>query len=104
MSGIDIHANLLTLAGNEVRKRIEADDWIAKAEIERHWPNRLEITIIERKPIALINQPAGLHFVDRKGVIFAAALPPEDVDFPVISGVGGESGQGRTASGPCWRR
>ena len=92
LSGVDIRANLLTLAADDARERIEAHDWVAAAVIERHWPNRLEITIIERKPVALLNLASGLHFVDRKGIIFAAALPPEDIDFPVISGVAENAG------------
>lgn len=87
LSGVDVHANLLTLSAKDVRQRIEADDWVGKAVVERRWPNQLEITISERKPVALVNFPSGLHFVDRGGEIFAAALPPEDIDFPVISGV-----------------
>ena len=87
LSGVDIHANLLTLAMDEAQQRIENHEWIAAAAMERHWPNRLEIKITERKPVALVNLPKGLHFVDRKGVVFAAALPPEDIDFPVISGM-----------------
>lgn len=87
LSGVDVHANLLTLDGDAARKRIEEDNWIAKAVIRRHWPNQLQISITERKPVALLNLASGLHFVDRKGVVFAAALPPEDIDFPVISGV-----------------
>lgn len=87
LSGVDIHANLLTLGADEARGRIEADAWVAKAVIERHWPNQLEVKITERKPVAMINLSSGLHFVDRKGVVFAPALPPEDIDFPVISGL-----------------
>ncbi len=94
LSGVDIYANLLSLSVDEMRERIEAHEWIAAAAIERHWPNRLEVTITERKPAALVNRPDGFHFVDGKGVIFAAALPPEDMDFPVISGIAEDVAEG----------
>ena len=87
LSGVNIHSNLLGLNVDDVRKRLEGQAWIDKAMIDRQWPNRLEIVIKERKPEALINLASGLHFVDRNGVVIAPALPPEDIDFPVISGL-----------------
>ncbi|MDH3359921.1 MAG: FtsQ-type POTRA domain-containing protein, partial [Desulfobulbaceae bacterium] len=87
LSGVTVHANLLSLDLDEMQKRLEAEDWIAQVTIKRQWPNCLEILVKERKPVALVNLDTGLHFVDRDGVIFAAALPPDEIDFPVISGV-----------------
>ena len=97
LSGIDIHANLLSLDVDEVQKRIEAQEWIAEAAVERRWPNRLEILVKERKPVALVNFSSGLCFVDREGVVIAQALPPEDIDFPVISGLGEKAEPGSDA-------
>lgn len=87
LSGVDVHSNLLALSAGKVRARIETHDWIEAAEVRRDWPNRLEITVQERRPLALLNLPAGLYYTDRSGVPFAGALPPEDLDFPVITGL-----------------
>ena len=88
-SGIDIHTNLLAMNTGEVRRRLEEQEWVDRAEVERQWPNRLLITVVERKPLALVNLADGLHYADRSGDLFAAVLPPEDIDFPVVSGVTG---------------
>ena len=46
------------------------------------------ITVRERIPVALINLDKKLYYLDRNAVCFAPALPPEDMDFPVISAEG----------------
>lgn len=88
-SGVDIHTNLLAMDTDEVRRRLEEQGWVARAEVERQWPNLLRIRVVERKPLALVNLADGLRYADRRGDLFAAALPPEDMDFPVVSGVAG---------------
>ena len=88
LSGVDIHTNLLALDAQAVEARIEEHGWVEQADIKRHWPNQLTIVIRERRPVALINRPDGLYHVDRTGAIFARVLPPDDLDFPVITGLG----------------
>ncbi|MEW6501696.1 MAG: cell division protein FtsQ/DivIB [Thermodesulfobacteriota bacterium] len=87
LSGVDIHTNLLALDLDEVKSRIEGHEWVESAEVDRNWPNRLQITIRERVPVALISLKEGLFYLDRQGVAFAKVLPPEDLDYPVITGL-----------------
>jgi cell division protein FtsQ len=89
LSGIDIHANLLAIEPAAVKARVEAHGWVEEARVERDWPNQLAITIRERTPVALINLADGLFYVDRQGTVFARVLPPEDLDFPVLTGLAG---------------
>jgi cell division septal protein FtsQ len=90
LSGVDIHTNLLALDLDEIRARVESHEWVETAEVDRNWPNRLRITIRERVPVALVSLKEGLHYLDRQGVVFAKVLPPEDLDYPVITGMSGE--------------
>lgn len=87
LSGVDIHSNLLAMDTDRIRADIEGYDWIERAEIKKEWPNRLLITVRERKPGAMVSLPEGLYYVDKKGVAFARVIPPEDMDFPVITGL-----------------
>ncbi len=98
LSGVDIYSNLLALDSKEVKRNIENDVWIDSAILKRHWPSKLEITIKERKPVALLNTSQGLYYLDRHAVAFAKASTVADRDFPMITGVDGvvigkESGQ-----------
>jgi len=90
LSGVDIHTNLLALDLDEVKDRVKSHEWVETAEVDRNWPNRLQITIRERVPVALVSLKDGLHYVDRQGVAFAMVLPPEELDYPVITGLSRE--------------
>ncbi|MDA8165856.1 MAG: FtsQ-type POTRA domain-containing protein [Desulfobacteraceae bacterium] len=93
LSGIDIHTNLLAIDPKAVKARIETNEWVEQARVEREWPNQLAITIRERTPVALISLADGLYHVDRLGTVFARVVPPEDLDFPVITGLRGAEPQ-----------
>lgn len=79
--------NLLSLNTDKIKTRLAAEPWIAKAEVDREWPNRLIITIKERKPLCLLNQGGKLSYVDRHGRVFAAVEAGDELDYPVISGL-----------------
>lgn len=87
MSGVDIHSNLLTVNAGRIRDRIEAHDWVESVKVEKDWPNRLHINVKERLPVAIASLADGLYYLDEQGVCFAQVLPPEDMDYPVITGL-----------------
>ncbi|MFU8818892.1 MAG: cell division protein FtsQ/DivIB [Desulfurivibrio sp.] len=87
LSGVDVHSNLHALSVGKIRARIESHDWVESALVRRDWPNRLQIVVRERRPVALLSLPRGLYYLDRQGTPFALAQPPEDLDFPVITGL-----------------
>jgi cell division protein FtsQ len=87
LSRVDIHSNLLAINIIEVKSLLESHPWIASADIIRDWPNRLLITVKEKKPVALLSRDAGLFFLDNMGMIIAAAGPSQELDFPVVTGL-----------------
>jgi len=87
LSGVDVHSNLLALDLDRIEKNIESHEWVESIDIERVWPNLLNITVKEREPVAIVSLAKGLFYLDGKGVAFAQVLPPEDMDYPVISGL-----------------
>jgi cell division protein FtsQ len=87
LSGVTIKTNLLGMSVSGVKKKIEAHAWVRIAEIDRDLPSDLIIKIQERIPVALLNTEKGLFFVDKSGVAFAEANPPEELDYPVITGL-----------------
>jgi cell division protein FtsQ len=87
LSKVDIHSNLLAINANQVKSLLESHPWIARAEVTRDWPNRLLITVKEKKPVALLNRNTGLFYLDNKGRIIAAASPSQELDFPVVTGL-----------------
>jgi len=89
LSGVDVHANLLALDTEAVRRNILAHPWIDRVRVRRDWPNHLGIVIHERRPVVLVNTGGGLYYVDRKAKVYAEAGGEADLDFPVITGLEG---------------
>jgi len=85
-SGLDVQTNLWTVRIGRVREQLEEQQWIAKAKVDRDWPNELTISIRERQAAAIVSRQSGLHYVDKWGVIFGNVLPEDNHDYPVITG------------------
>jgi cell division protein FtsQ len=76
----------------ERRRHLLAIDWVSSATISRVWPNRIVVTVTERRPVAFAKLPIGdsaryrLALIDHDGVLLS--LPPK-VRFrlPVLSGI-----------------
>lgn len=85
---VKIGTPLLSFDVDAARKRIEKLGWIAQAEIQRIFPDRLEVSIVERNPYA-IWQINGKHYlVDRYGVLVADEIPQGYQYLPLIVGKG----------------
>jgi cell division protein FtsQ len=88
----DCGASVFHMPLAERRRRMLAVDWVSSAAISRVWPNRIIVTITERRPVAFAKLPiAGtqryrLSLIDADGVLLS--LPPR-VRFrlPVLSGI-----------------
>lgn len=87
LSGVTYRTNLLALDVGNIEKQIEDHPWVASVGIKRNLPSEIIINITEREPVVLVNGTTGLFFLDKKGNIFAQAYYPEQLDFPVITGV-----------------
>ncbi len=77
---------------DERRRHLLAIDWVREASIMRIWPNKLQITIEERVPVAFASLPIGgsarhwLALIDDQGVLLT--LPPHTrFPLPVLSGI-----------------
>jgi cell division protein FtsQ len=76
----------------ERRRHLLAIDWVGNASILRVWPNRIVVTVTERRPVAFAKLPVAgtmryrVGLVDRDGVLLS--LPPRvRFHLPVLSGI-----------------
>jgi cell division protein FtsQ len=88
----DAHKSVFHMPLSERRSHLLAIDWVRTATIERIWPNRIVVTIAERKPVAFARLPmpgSGKHWlalIDDEGILLE--MPPKvRFRFPVLSGV-----------------
>lgn len=82
--GITNHSNLVAVDKGKISAILKDTGWVRRVKVMKNYPNILEIEIVERKPIALVQLDDGLHYFDRRGVVFAPVERGDDLDFPVI--------------------
>jgi cell division protein FtsQ len=63
--------------------------WVASVELRRRLPPALEIRVVERRAVAIVDL-AGLYLVDDQGEVFKRAAPGDGLDLPVITGISRE--------------
>jgi cell division protein FtsQ len=62
--------------------------WVSDATVSRHWPDRVSVRIVERKPIAFVKQAdAAVTLIDASGFLMNAPASSQ-FHLPVVSGVG----------------
>jgi cell division protein FtsQ len=81
--------SVLRIPLDERRKQLEALPWIEQATVRRALPNRIEVEITERTPVAFVREPSEMALVDAHGVILERPLEG-DFHFPVVTGIGAD--------------
>ena len=89
-------ANIFSYSTTAVRDALRTMPQVESADVVRYLPNRLEITVKERKPAAWLAAAAGqksgsaepTHLLDARGIVFQPRnVPHEFRALPTISGV-----------------
>jgi len=86
LAGINPQINLLSLDLKNMCQRLENSPWVERAQVKRTLPDQLDISICERKPVALINLNQ-LHLVDEKGTVFKKAEREDGLTLPILTGI-----------------
>lgn len=79
---------ILALDLDELRKKVKERNWVKDAQIHRELPSKLEITIVEREPIAIWQHKRELHLIDEDGVVLTKLDSADGLPFPLIVGEG----------------
>ncbi len=79
--------SLLAIRPGRVERALMAHPWIARAELTRKWPHRIQLHIQEREPAALVQLGEELFYIDRQGSLYKPLSPGDPHDFPVITGL-----------------
>ena len=83
---IDLGRSVYLLPLTERREALRNVDWIKDASIARLWPNRVVVSVEERKPVAFVTLGSSrFALIDDEGVILPTA--PDRFTLPVLSGV-----------------
>ena len=81
--------SVLRIPLDERRRQLEALPWIEQATVRRALPNRIEVEITERTPVAFVRESSDMALVDVHGVILERPLEG-NFHFPVVTGIGAD--------------
>jgi cell division protein FtsQ len=84
--------SVLRIPLDQRRSEIEAIPWVEHATVRRALPNKIEVDISERTPIAFLRDGSGMALVDVHGVILERPLEG-NFHFPVVTGIGADMAQ-----------
>lgn len=86
--GADYGTPLLALSLPDIRANLEQIGWVKSARVARKFPDVIEIDLIERRPMALLQTAAGHRLIDSTGHIIFSADAKYFSHLPVVSGDG----------------
>lgn len=73
--------NLKTMA-----RKIQTHPWVKDVAVQRELPDRLTITVTERKAVALLKKEDNLYYLERDGSVFVRLGKSDKTDLPVLTG------------------
>jgi cell division protein FtsQ len=85
-SDIKVGASLFDLELYMIGRKIEEHPWIARADVERSFPDQVVIRVVEREVRAIIDL-GYLYYVDKAGVVFKMLDSADQLNYPVITGI-----------------
>lgn len=94
VAGISEGDALIGIDVDAATRRLESLPWVADATVRRSRSGAVDITIIERVPIATVGHGSDRRAVDREGRVLAAV--PAETALPSIGGIRPEDTPGST--------
>jgi len=97
-AGVAEGMSIWDAAPGPVRERLLHHPWVQRARVQREFPARVMVSVLERRPVALVQLDQS-YYVDRSGHILGALRDDDSRDFPIITGVGSPDSRDYLLSG-----
>jgi cell division protein FtsQ len=102
-SGVGPGTAMMDVSAGRAEARLEALPWVARAEVSRQWPNRVEVTLVDREPIAQVAAGSSFALVDASGRVLQTGVG-RAVELPLLAGrFATEPGTSIAGAGPLLR-
>lgn len=83
----DLDRNIFFVPLAERKKQLQEIPWIESATIMRLFPNRLNVAVAERVPVAFVEMNSHIALIDARGVVMEMPAGQQaNYSFPVIVG------------------
>jgi cell division protein FtsQ len=87
-AGVTGHSSLLFLDVADARVRLKTNPWIADATVQKLYPDRLQITIVEREAFALWQKAGRIGVIADDGTVLEPYISRRFVSLPLFVGEG----------------
>jgi len=87
-AGVTGRTSLLFLNADDARIRLKANPWIADATVLKLYPDRLHISVTERKAFALWQKDGRVSVIARDGTVLETFVAPHLAELPLVVGQG----------------
>ncbi len=88
--GVEPGGSLIGFDARHSRRLLENIDWIKSAKLRRVHPNRLEIEITERQPIAIWQRDGEFYVIDADGAAMSSLSPAYFRNLLIVTGEGAQ--------------
>ncbi len=88
--GEDVGRNVFFISLSERRRQLEQLPWVEHATVMRLLPDRIRVSVVERRPVAFTRHGNEIGLVDANGVLLsmpASAMARHHYSFPVVTGI-----------------
>lgn len=83
---INTPTNTLLVPTDAINERLRKYPWVDEIRLKRLFPDKLEIKISERRPVAIVYLDAP-YYIDRGGTIFKKIAHNDSTGYPIITGI-----------------
>lgn len=91
-AGVDRGRAMVSVDLGAARARLEALPWVLRATVARRWPGTVAVTLVERRPVAVVGRGFAAVLVDRDGRILGPPSPRREA-VPVVHVPAGPPGE-----------
>lgn len=82
--------SLIGFDAGHSKQLLENLDWVAAAQVQRLFPNQLEISVVEREPFAIWQRGNTYYVIDRSGAAMSTLPASLMTKLPLVSGEGAQ--------------
>jgi cell division protein FtsQ len=90
LAGVTGRSSLLFLDAARARARLIGNPWIAEATVLKLYPDRLRISIKERRAFALWQKDGRVALIAADGTVLETSVPAQFASLPLVVGQGAE--------------
>lgn len=88
--GVRPGGSLVGFDATNAKALLENLDWVSTATVQRSFPNKLEISVVEKVPFAVWQRAGSYYVIDRSGSAMSNVLPGNLPALPLVTGEGAQ--------------